>query len=274
MNAAVSPWLRVSAGDSAPSARLLCFPHAGGGASSFNGWRKALPGWIELVRAQLPGREDRREEAAHTRVDELIADFLPHVQAILDKPLILYGHSVGSLIAFELSRELRRRGGASPLALILSSRRAPHRSLRSEHLLHSLPDEILAARVKDLGGIPPGMLEDVKWRGHFLPRIRADLCLSDTYEYRDGPRLSHPVHAFIGERDGLVAREDWEAWSEFAGGEYSRRILPGGHFFSKEGQAELIGDVIQIIKSVLQKPATGEARSAAPAAGGMTRRSL
>lgn len=260
-----SPWLRFSTGDSAPVVRLLCFPHAGGGASSFNGWRKALPGFIELVKAQLPGREDRREEAAHTRVDELIEELFPHVDAMLDRPLILYGHSVGSLIAFELSRELCRRGRASPLALIVSSRRAPHRSLRTEHLLHSLPDEVLAARVEDLGGIPPGMLEDAKWRGHFLPRIRADLCLSDTYSYRAGARLEHPLHAFIGELDNLVVREDWEAWSEHAGGEFSRRILPGGHFFSKEGQAELISDVLRIIMTALSKP--GALRAPPPGFG-------
>lgn len=244
---ATSSWLRYSAGDAAPAVRLLCFPHAGGGASSFNSWRRELPGWIELVRAQLPGREDRRDEAAHTRVDELVAELFPHVEALLDRPLVLYGHSVGSLVTFELIRELGRRGRPLPLTLIISSRRAPHRSLRHEHLLHSLPDEVLAGRVRDLGGVPPGMLDDPKWRGHFLPRIRADLALSDTYAYCDAPRLPCPLHTFIGEHDNLVVREDWEAWSEHAGGEFSRRILPGGHFFSREGQTELLGEIVRIV---------------------------
>lgn len=239
--------------------RLLCFPHAGGGASSFNGWRRELPGWIELVKAQLPGREDRRADPPHTQVHELVAELVPHVQAMADLPLVIYGHSVGSLVAFELIRELRRRGADLPLALIISSRRAPHRSLRDEHLLHSLPDDVLAGRVRDLGGIPSGMLEDSKWRGHFLPRIRADLSLSDNYVYPETARLDCPLHTFIGEHDNLVVREDWEAWSEHAGGEFTRRILPGGHFFSREGQAELLGHVIRIVSSVLPQPASAAA---------------
>jgi medium-chain acyl-[acyl-carrier-protein] hydrolase len=244
-------WLRCSAGDPDPTVRLVCFAHAGGGASSFNGWRRALPGWIELVRVQLPGREDRRDEPAHMRVDELIAELFPDVQALLDAPLVLYGHSVGSLIAFELIRELRRRGYPPPLAFLLSSRRAPHRALRDEHLLHSLPDDVLVGRVRELGGVLPGMLDDAKWRDHFLPRIRADLCLSDTYVYRDGPRIDCPVHTFIGAHDNLVVREDWEAWAEHASGVFTRRVLPGGHFFSRDGQTELFGELIRILTHVL-----------------------
>jgi medium-chain acyl-[acyl-carrier-protein] hydrolase len=266
---AVSSWLRFSAGDPDPAVRLLCFAHAGGGASSFNGWRRELPGWIELVKAQLPGREDRREEAPHTRVHELIAELIPHVQAMLDRPLILYGHSVGSLVAFELTRELRQRGLPSPLALIISSRRAPHRSLRDEHLLHSLPDDVLAGRVYDLGGVLPGMLDDLKWRGHFLPRIRADLCLSDTYVYREGAPLACPLHTFIGEHDNLVVREDWERWSEHAAGVFTRRILPGGHFFSREGQAELLGEIIRITTALVARPAQSPAQPVARAGDSM-----
>jgi medium-chain acyl-[acyl-carrier-protein] hydrolase len=263
-----SSWLRYSAADAEPAVRLLCFPHAGGGAASFNGWRKELPGWIELVKAQLPGREDRRDDAPHTRVDELIADMFPHVERMLDRPFVIYGHSVGSLVAFELIRELHRRGYPSPLALIISSRRAPHRSLRDEHLLHSLADDMLASRVVNLGGVLPGMLEDQRWRGHFLPRIRADLCLSDTYVYRDGPPLGCPLHTFIGEHDNLVVREDWEEWSKHAPGEFSRRILPGGHFFSREGQPLLFRDVIRIITGVLAQRSTSLAETAVRSASG------
>jgi medium-chain acyl-[acyl-carrier-protein] hydrolase len=244
-------WLRVAAGDLAPAVRLLCFAHAGGGASSFNSWRRELPGWIELVKAQLPGREERRIEPPYERVDELVAALVPHVESLFDLPLVIYGHSVGSLIAFELIRALYRRGSPLPLALIISSRRAPHRKLRNEHLLHSLPDDVLAERVLELGGIPAGMFNDAKWRGHFLPRIRADLCLSDNYVYRDATKLPVPLHAFIGEHDNLVVREDWEAWAEHAGVGFSRRVLPGGHFFSAGGYAELIGHAIRIVSEVL-----------------------
>src|SRR6185312_10761207 len=110
-------WLRPLPADTDPAVRLLCFAHAGGGASSFNGWRRALPDWVELVRVQLPGREDRKDGALYTRVEELVADLFPHVATILDRPLAVYGHSMGALVAFEVVRELRRTGHGLPLFL-------------------------------------------------------------------------------------------------------------------------------------------------------------
>lgn len=262
-------WLRRAAASVDPVVRLLCFPHAGGGASSFNPWRAALPDWIELVKAQLPGREDRGSEAPHTRVSALVADLFPHVEDLFDRPLVIYGHSVGSLIGFELTREIRRRGRPAPLALIVSSRRAPHRRLRDEHLLHSLPDDVLAGRIEDLGGVPGGMMQAEKWRSHYLPRIRADLSLSDTYVYTDSARLSCPLHAFIGEVDNLVVREDWERWADQAGGEFSSRVLDGGHFFSREGRAALIGEAVRIVETVLgQHRITARIATPSPPAGG------
>lgn len=256
-------WLRIAPGEATPAVRLVCFAHAGGGASSFNGWRRDLPGWIELVKVQLPGREDRRDAAPYVRVDELIAALAPHVETLLDLPVMFYGHSVGSLIAYELTRALGHRGLPLPLALIISSRRAPHRALRHRHQLHDLPDDELVRRVQELGGIPPGLLEGDKWRGHFLPRIRADLSLSDNYVDPAAPQLPCPLHAFIGARDDLVDHEDWEAWSELAGGAFSRRVLASGHFFSPGAHAELVGDVIRIGLAVLAaQPAALAARSA------------
>ncbi len=258
-----SPWLRRAPGDADPSVRLLCFSHAGGGASSFNAWRRALPEWVELVKAQLPGREDRTHEEPHVRVPDLLSELFPEVEALFDRPLVIYGHSVGALIGFELTREIYRRRGPPPLALIVSSRRAPHRGVRREHLLHSLSDDVLAGRVEDLGGIPSGMMQASRWREHFLPRIRADLALSDNYVYSGGPEILCPLHAFIGETDNLVVRDDWELWSEHAGGEFSRRVLTGGHFFSREGWSLLIGEVIAILETVLARRVAGPTQTAA-----------
>lgn len=255
-----SAWLRHSAGDShsQPAVRLLCLPHAGGGASSFNGWRRVLPAWVELVRVQLPGREDRRECSLLTRIEDLIPLLFPHVRALQDRPIALYGHSMGALVAFELTRELRRKGLATPLVVMISGRRAPHRPLRRSHEMHNLPDQELVDRLMTLGGIPPGMLNNSRWRDHYLPIIRADLCLSDVYSYRSEPGLACPLHTFLGKNDNLVVREDWEAWSDMAEGEFSRQLLPGGHFFDKPAQAELIARLTKVITNLLGRVDSAE----------------
>lgn len=256
-------WLRRAAGDADPAVRLLCFPHAGGGASSFNGWRRALPDWIELVKAQLPGREDRKDIPPHTRIDDLISELFPHVEVLLDRPLALYGHSMGALVAFELARELRRRGHEL-LALFISGRRAPHRPLPPLSAMHDLPDHELVDRLRSLGGMMPELLNNRRWRDHFLPTIRADLRLSDVYSHQEEPGLACPLHAFLGSHDNLVVREDWEKWEKVAAGEFTRCLLPGGHFFAREAQVELITRLTAIIEDAL-------ARDEAPAQAGTVR---
>jgi medium-chain acyl-[acyl-carrier-protein] hydrolase len=250
----VSPWLRHAEGDVDPAVRLLCFPHAGGGASTFNSWRALLPGWLELVKVQLPGREDRRLSPPHQRMEALVGELFPHLQPLLDRPLVLYGHSMGAVIAFEVARALRRHGYPLPLALLISGRRAPHRPLPVTQVLHTLPEETLALRVGQLGGLPPELLGNRRWLSHYLPTIRADLCLSDDYEYSEEPLLACPIHTFIGEADTLVVREDWEAWSAHTAAEFTRRILAGGHFFSTTGRNELIAEVSKVAASKLGRP--------------------
>jgi surfactin synthase thioesterase subunit len=117
--------------------------------------------------------------------------------------------------------------------------------------MHDLPEQDLVERILSLGGMLPEVLSNRRWRDHFLPTIRADLRLSDVYAYRPEPGLACPLHAFLGSDDNLVVREDWERWGEMASGEFTRSLLPGGHFFAREAQAELIARLTAIIEDAL-----------------------
>jgi len=240
-------WFRGVPRNRKPLVRLLCFPHAGAGASSFNGWPKYLASDIDLVKAQLPGREDNAALPPLTRMEDLIPELLPQVETLLDAPLAIYGHSMGALVAFETVRALRRRGHGLPVALFVSGRRAPQKPLRRV-MLHELPEDGLVAHLRKMGGTSSAILESAKWRQRYLPTMRADLQLSDIYRYREEAPLACPLYAFLGERDDEMHREDWEAWSEQAAGAFERRLLPGGHIFSANEQALLAGRISEILQ--------------------------
>src|SRR5438552_7109196 len=105
--------------------RLFCFPYAGGGASAFRCWPDALPASIEVCPVQLPGRETRFREPPYTRLAPL-AEALGHaLRPFLDRPFAFFGHSMGALVAFELTRWLRRAGGPQPAHLFVSACAAP-----------------------------------------------------------------------------------------------------------------------------------------------------
>ena len=90
--------------------RLFCFPYAGGGASVYRGWASDLPDFVEVCPVQLPGREGRFREPAFTRLGPLVEALTESLRPCLDRPFAFFGHSLGALVAFELSRRLRREG--------------------------------------------------------------------------------------------------------------------------------------------------------------------
>ena len=105
--------------------RLFCLPWAGGGASAYRAWKRAMPEAIEVCPVQLPGREDRVSEPPFRRVEPCIAALTAAIVPRLDRPYALFGHSMGAILAFELVHALRRRGLHPPVRLFVAAHRAP-----------------------------------------------------------------------------------------------------------------------------------------------------
>jgi medium-chain acyl-[acyl-carrier-protein] hydrolase len=145
-------------------------------------------------------------------------------------PFAFFGHSMGALIAFELARELARRGRPGPLHLFVSGRRAPQVPDREEPL-HRLPDPEFVVRLRELNGTPEEVLANGELMQLLLPLLRADFAVHETYEYRPGEPLAVPISALGGIADPEVRRDDLEAWRPETRGAFRLRMLPGDHFF-------------------------------------------
>jgi len=227
---AQSPWL-VSRGPS-PRARLrlFCFPYAGGGAATYNAWHAGLPAEIEVVAVQPPGRAGRSRERPFDRlgplVEALAAAVLPH----LDRPYAFFGHSMGALIAFELTRHLRRAHGTQPARLFVSGRRAPHLP-RTKKPMHDLPEQEFMSELRGLNGTPEEVLAHPELMEMMLPLLRADFAVVETYEFAPEAPLECPVRAYGGLRDREVSREQLEGWREHTSADFGVRMLPGDHFY-------------------------------------------
>lgn len=224
------------------SIRLFCFPSAGSGAAQFNTWAKHLPAGVELNAVQLPGRESRFREPLFSRVPPLVNAVVGALQDRVDAPYAFLGHSLGALLAFETTRNIRSQGWSQPLRLLLIGRRAPQLPLDSEPL-HRLSDAGLLDWMRDLGGTPDKLLEIPEMVSLYLPIVRADLQLNETYEYEPAPRLAMPISLFGGVRDGQASRTQLQAWCEQTTSGCKVRMYPGGHFFMKEYQSVLIRDI-------------------------------
>src|SRR5207344_3079029 len=105
-----SPWLVCFEPVPNASVRLFCFPYAGGGAAVYRSWRTELPDGVELWAVRPPGRELRYKERAYHRMGPLVDALEKELEPVLDLPHAFFGHSLGAITAFEVARQLERRG--------------------------------------------------------------------------------------------------------------------------------------------------------------------
>ncbi len=225
--------------------RLLCLPHAGGGASTFRAWSAEAPAWLDICALQLPGREARLAEPPYREMRALISALTEALSEASVLPYALFGHSVGALIAFEWIRSLRRRGLPLPSRLFVSSCPAPNLPVRARPL-HREPDAALVEQLAALGGLPqeaqhPELLPLV------LPAFRADLALAETYAFQPEPPLPLGISAFGGRSDPHVPRSELEAWREQTQGPFSLHLLAGDHFYLHGSRTHLLAVIARLL---------------------------
>jgi medium-chain acyl-[acyl-carrier-protein] hydrolase len=214
----------------APKKRLFCFPYAGGSARLFRSWQEWLAPDIEAIAVELPGRGFHVRSPLIDDIDEMIAQILAVIEPLIDIPFAFFGHSMGALIAFELSVALRRIGRNLPAHLFVSAMCAPHVAhLRKP--AHHLPDGEFLNVLRSLNGTPADVLDDSGLLELFLPILRADFRLAETYLYSSQPPLPHPITVFGGLADPATPAECLPAWEKHTTGECSIRLLEGDHFF-------------------------------------------
>jgi medium-chain acyl-[acyl-carrier-protein] hydrolase len=215
--------------------RLFCFPYAGGAASVFRNWSEGLPADIEVCPIQFPGRGTRLMEPPFSRLSLLVEALAVALIPLLDRPFAFFGHSLGSLVSFELARRLRTNHQTSPARLIVSAGPAPQIPHRGQPI-HNLPENEFSAELRRLNGTPDDLLNNQELMDIVLPSLRADFALYESYRYSSEPPLNCPISTFGGMRDEKVSHRDLEAWRDQTNGSFSIRMFPGDHFFLKTTQ--------------------------------------
>jgi len=237
-------------------ARLFCFPYAGVGGSVYRLWPNGLPASLEVCTVQLPGREQRLREPAKTSIVELVRELVPAFQPFLDLPFVMFGHSMGAVLASEVTRALADAGDPLPQHLLVSGRRPPHIT-GSESPMHGLDDPAFVAELnRRYRGIPAEVLEQPDLMALFIPILRADLTALETYLPARRAPLSCPITAFGGLDDCLTPREHLEAWKGDTTGPCNVRMYPGDHFYLNTQRSRLLADITATLEPMLVEPSS------------------
>ena len=233
--------------------RLFCFHYGGAGASMYKGWSEQLSAYLDLFAIQLPGRETRFNEPLLYNINTVVDEICKAIAANLDKPYIFFGHSIGALLCHKVAQELMLSNAKLPEALFVSGCRPPHMPLRRSPI-HALPDQQFKAEVLRYNGIPKELIEHQEnILEIYLPILRADFTLSETFQIKEVMQLSSNIFAFGGTHDSSVFEEDIKAWKEYTNKNFDYKMYNGDHFFIKEYTNDIISLLNLYVKNAILK---------------------
>lgn len=228
--------------------KLFCLPYAGGSATQFYTWKRALAPQIQIVPVELAGRGRRMSEPPCTKFEDMIEDVYKSVKDYLDgEPYAVFGHSMGGLLAFELVKKLQKEGSQLPKRLILSGTKIPD-SQDEGGQYSSLSDQGFLQKVKELGGISEEFLESEELVNLFLPVLRADFNVVESYKPTlKNEKLLCEASVFYGVEDSYTYGINKSKWQELFIHSIDFCAFQGTHFFintEKDNVIKQLGKVL------------------------------
>lgn len=222
-----------------PSLRLFCFPHAGGSAHIYRSWQRFLPSEIEVCPVEIPGRGMLMHQDAYTKLPALVEHIASELHPHFSVPFAFFGHSMGSLISFELARYLRRHNAVAPVYLFVSGNTAPQLP-RQKPPMYNLGHQEFLDALHSLNGTPEEILENPELMQLMVPLLRADFEMVETYQYRPELPLDCPIAAFGGFEDQDAEQEELQSWELQTTEAFSLDMFSGDHFFLRAVQPLLL----------------------------------
>jgi surfactin synthase thioesterase subunit len=235
--------------------RLLCLPYAGASATMYLRWRRSLPSWVQVVPVELPGRGSRLGEPFVESFAALVARLCDEQAAAIDATagsFMLFGHSMGGLLAWGIAQRLRERGLPAPAALFVSGCPAP--SQRDPlRFANKDTDAQLIADLRRQGGTPDEVFASPEMLRITLDALRADYRVCASAPHATSLPLAMPIHAFGGRQDDIDAAR-LAAWRREARTLFSLTWLDGGHFFIRQSEPQLLAALVHEMQALRLEP--------------------
>ncbi|MFE6774930.1 thioesterase II family protein [Streptomyces sp. NPDC057702] len=256
-----------------PTLRLFLFHHAGGSHLLYRGWAEEFPADWEICLVNAPGRGSLHDvgplPSSAELVDYLVADLAP----LLDGPFALFGHSMGGLVAYELTRRLASEGRRVPLWLGVSAWGAPRVPGADDGrpegadgapgggarlARHLMPDPELRDWLRSVGGTPAELLDNDELWALFAPTFRSDFAVVDTWRPTPGavpPEV--PLTVFGGRSDAVVPPARLAAWADHAPRYGGLHLHEGDHFYLRDHQTAVARQVTEALTPLLPTRTAG-----------------
>lgn len=220
---------------------IVCISHAGGGASTFMPWQQILG--PRLLAVTLPGRESRFAESPLASITDMASWVVADLLRRGVEDAVLFGHSMGALVAYEVARRLPRSTSSTVARLVVSGCQCPA-AFSADRLSEIADDDEFLQAVSEYGGLPAGLLSCEELKAYAVSVLRADLAACDRYQYIPSLALTIPVLAFAGEQDVRTSLTEVQRWNEHTTSSFDLNVFPGGHFFLAEHMEAMLSAIL------------------------------
>ncbi|MCY7437710.1 thioesterase II family protein [Bacillus altitudinis] len=204
--------------------QLICFPFAGGYSASYRPLFEQLKDTAEVTAAEPPGHGTNLMPL-ETSIDRLAELYKEGLTGKLNRPFILFGHSMGGLVVYRLTQLLEKEG-IDPAAVVISAIQPPQ---TKRQILTHLSNEAFVQHIAEMGGIPKELLENKPMMDYFTPSLRADYQALESFQHTDKTIIQSPVYLLNGKQDKKCI-EDADGWLTWANA-IERTDFEGGHMY-------------------------------------------
>lgn len=227
--------------------KLFCLPYAGGSSVAYYKWKHLLKHDIKLEPVELKGRGSRYNEELYSDFEEAVNDIYMNIKdKIIEDEYAIFGHSMGSLLAFELCHKIIENNGKIPKHIFFSGYKAPH-CQRKKRILHKLPDAEFMNEVIKLGGTPIEVIENKELYNLVIPILRSDFKMLETYKYIERNKAIECDITILNGREDKLTSDELNEWKRHSSKNTNIITFEGDHFFINKN----VNKIINLIETTL-----------------------
>ncbi|MFL0451630.1 thioesterase II family protein [Bacillus altitudinis] len=226
--------------------QLICFPFAGGYSASYRPLFEQLKDTAEVTAAEPPGHGTNLMPL-ETSIDRLAELYKEGLTGKLNRPFILFGHSMGGLVVYRLTQLLEKEG-IDPAAVVISAIQPPQ---TKRQILTHLSNEAFVQHIAEMGGIPKELLENKPMMDYFTPSLRADYQALESFQHTDKTIIESPVYLLNGKQD-KKCMEDADGWLTWANA-IERTDFEGGHMYINTHLEQFAEHMRHVIEQTTKK---------------------
>ena len=238
-------------------AKILAIPFAGGNKYSFNKIEQHISPSFEWITLELPGRGDRFKESLLSNIPEMVDDLYVNIrQHIVKGEYVLFGHSMGCLLGYELIKKISKNNLKLPYCAFFLGRGAPEHD-RFTSKKSTLPPELFWEEIRKIGGMPKDFFNQKDLMDVFYPVLKNDFRAIENYCYSKMARpFTVPMKIMMGKDEIGVEEEkttikEMKDWANETDANCNFEIVPGNHFFIHE-KSKMIAEKIMRAFDVCQ----------------------